>query len=74
MGFTPRESYHPECGGVYISANPITLTTEEFISLTPNTRAKKSKSKPNRHQIPSKKSNREKNHNCHITIKMAVQC
>jgi len=46
MGFTPRESDHAECGGVYISANPITLSAEEFIfsiSSTPNIGAKKIK-------------------------------
>jgi len=26
MGFTPCESDHADCGGVYISANPITLS------------------------------------------------
>jgi len=31
MGFTTHESNHAECGGVYISANPITLSAEEFI-------------------------------------------
>jgi len=48
---------HAECGAVYISANPITLSAEEFISSTPNTGAKKSKQ--SRHQILYKKSNRD---------------
>jgi len=43
MDFTPRESNHAEFGGVYISANPITLSADEFISSTPNIGAKKSK-------------------------------
>ena len=45
MGFTPHESDHAECGGVYVSANPIMLSTEEFISSTLNIGAK------NRNQI-----------------------
>jgi len=40
MGFTPREPDHAECGDVYISANPITPSAEEFISSTPNIGAK----------------------------------
>jgi len=39
----PRESNHAECGGVYISANPITPSAEEFIPS-----AQKSKSEGNR--------------------------
>ena len=43
MGFTPHcESDHAECAGVYISANPITLSAEEFICSTLNIGAKKS--------------------------------
>ena len=40
MGFTPRESDHTECGNVYISANLIMLSAEEFTSSTPNIAAK----------------------------------
>ena len=40
--YTPRESDHAECAGVYISANPITLSAEEFICSTLNIGAKKS--------------------------------
>ena len=39
----PRESDHVECGGVYISANPITLSAEEFISSTLNIGVKNNK-------------------------------
>jgi len=41
MGFTPHESDNVECGGVYISANPIAPSAEEFISSTLNIWAKK---------------------------------
>ena len=53
MGFTPGKSVHAECGGVYISANPITLSAKEIISSTLNNGAK------NRNRIKSfiKKSN-----------------
>ena len=50
------ESNHAECGGVYISTNPITPSAEEFISSVPNIGSKKSKS--NRHLILYKKLNR----------------
>ena len=56
MGFTPRESDHAKCGGVYISSNPIVPSAVEFISSTLNIGVKKSKS--NRHRIRYKKSNR----------------
>ena len=71
MGLQPCKSNHAECG-VYISANPITLSAEEFISSTPNIGAKKSKS--DRHRNLYKKSNQNwierKNQNRHITIKL----
>jgi len=44
----PCESDHAECGGAFIFANPITLSAEEFISLTSNIGAK------NRNRIPQK--------------------
>jgi len=72
IGFAPSEFDHAECGAVYISANPITLSAEEFISSTPNIGAKKSKS--DRHRNLYKKSNQNwierKNQNRHITIKL----
>jgi len=57
MGFTPRESDHTECGGVYIFANPITLNAEEFIF---NSEYWGEKSNQNRFLCKKKsKSNRE---------------
>jgi len=65
----PRKFDHAECGEVYISANPISLSAKKFISSTPNIGAKKSKS--NRlffvYKKIEPKSNREENHNRHIT-------
>jgi len=65
MGFTPRESDHTECGGVYISANPITLNAEEFIFNSEYWGEKSNQNrilcKKNRNQIERKK------HNRHIT-------
>jgi len=42
MGFTPRKPDYAKCGGVYISASPITPIAE-FISSTPNIGAKNHK-------------------------------
>jgi len=64
MGFTPNTSDHAKCG-VYISANPITPSAEEFISSIPNIEAKSWNlidiefciKKSNRNQMKGKKYN-----------------
>jgi len=36
MNFTPQRVRSRRCGGIYISANLITPSAEEFMSTTPN--------------------------------------
>jgi len=40
MVLLPHESDHTECGGVYISTNPIRQSAKKFIPSTPNNEAK----------------------------------